>query len=179
MRKVCGFTLIELVVVLAMIAITLAIAGPVMDSIVGNNRSSAYANSLLSALRLARSEAVMRGEPVALCAMNDPADPSAGCASDWTGGWMLFTDSETTTPGALGGSESVLKVWDEALPGATIEDPDASSQGFVRFLPNGSRDPANGASRLRVRFAGCTGQQNRLLIISNTGFVEVVPSVCS
>ncbi len=178
MRKVSGLTLIELVTVLAVTAILLAVVTPSVESILANNRSSAYANDLLSALRLARAEAINRGVSMSLCARASSTSTSS-CGLTWSNGWMLFTDGRGGAgAGTLASSgEEVVKVWPAPKGSATIVTTPANT-GYVRFLPNGGRDQSNGASALAIRFADCTGNQDRTLAVSPTGFVDVSKNAC-
>ena len=75
-----GFTLIELMVTVAVLAIIIAFAVPSFVNLVENSRVTTQANTLLAAMNLARSEAIKQGVPVSV--QNKPADFSAG--------WCVF-----------------------------------------------------------------------------------------
>ena len=62
-----GFTLIELLLVLSVLAVIATIAAPSMRSLLQVNYLRLESGRLLTALNLARSEAIMRNEPVSLC----------------------------------------------------------------------------------------------------------------
>lgn len=86
-----GFTMLELMIGLAVAAILITVAVPGMASLMRSNQASATINEMIYALRLARSEAVTRKLPVAVCASDDDGDACGG-GNDWTQGWMVFTD---------------------------------------------------------------------------------------
>ncbi len=65
-----GFTLIELLVTIAILAIILAFAAPSFVNLIENSRVSTQANTLLTAVNLARSEAVKQGIPMSI--QNEP-----------------------------------------------------------------------------------------------------------
>lgn len=65
-----GFTLVELMVAIAIMAIVIAFAVPSFEQIRNGNRLSSGANDLLTALQLARTEAIRRNRAVTFCPTN-------------------------------------------------------------------------------------------------------------
>ncbi|WP_455374925.1 GspH/FimT family pseudopilin [Kaarinaea lacus] len=98
-----GFTLIEMLVVLAIVAIIVTLSTP-LSNIYRQNRVSTQVQEFVSALNVARNEAVSRGIPVSICIPNQTVnndgdtvftcDNSAGATADWSTGWIVFTDSD-------------------------------------------------------------------------------------
>jgi prepilin-type N-terminal cleavage/methylation domain-containing protein len=94
-----GFTLMELMVVLALVAAIMAIGVPSFREFTRNNRMVTMANDFLTGIQVARTEAIKRqvvSGGVALCASNNPDDDNPTCLSkDDTNfnGWVVFVDS--------------------------------------------------------------------------------------
>ncbi len=105
--KQTGFTLIELMVTIAVLGILLSIAIPAFQNMVLNSRITAQANQAITALNYARSEAVKRAAPVTVCSTNG----GAACAgsTNWSTGWMVFADADGD--GTVDAGEAVLRVW--------------------------------------------------------------------
>lgn len=69
-RHSAGFTLVELMIVVAILAIIAAIAAPSFRTMIQNNRLTAAVNDVAGALQYARSEAVRRGRDVQVSALD-------------------------------------------------------------------------------------------------------------
>lgn len=75
-----GFTLVELMITIAVLAIVLAIAVPSFQAIINRNRLVSASNEVVAALQLARMEAIRRNSRVELC----PSTNGTGCSgADW------------------------------------------------------------------------------------------------
>lgn len=96
-RRLDGFTLLELMVTLAVAAILVTIAIPSYRGLVQRNALTASVNDLVGDLNYARSEAVTRGQSVYLCQSSDQA--SCTKDSDWGKGWIVYAPAPpTVTP---------------------------------------------------------------------------------
>lgn len=84
MKRSIGFTVIELMVVLAIATILMGVGVPSFWSVIQNQRMCTAVNDFFASINLARSEAIQRGARVDLV----PADSG----SDWTKGWIVFID---------------------------------------------------------------------------------------
>lgn len=80
-----GYSLIEMLVVLAVAAILLAVGVPGFRAMLENQRVRIAANDFFIALNVTRSEAIQRGRRVDLV----PAD-----GLDWASGWVIFVDAD-------------------------------------------------------------------------------------
>src|SRR5688572_12909073 len=91
-----GFSLMELMVVLALAGVILAIGAPNFNSFRANSRLTGAANDFLTAVQAARTEAVKRGLPVSICASDTPSDDDAECADIADSeGWIVFVDPDS------------------------------------------------------------------------------------
>lgn len=89
-----GFTLMELMIVLALAGVILAIGAPNFNEFRRNNRLTGVGNDLLGAVQTARNEAIKRQVPVAVCPSADPADEDATCSGGAFRGWIVFADPD-------------------------------------------------------------------------------------
>ncbi|HNR92202.1 MAG TPA: GspH/FimT family pseudopilin [Dokdonella sp.] len=89
-----GFTLMELMIVLALAAVILAIGAPNFNEFRRNNRLTGVGNDLLGAVQTARNEAIKRQVPVAVCASANPGDDDAACSDGDYTGWIVFADPD-------------------------------------------------------------------------------------
>ncbi|HLS05374.1 MAG TPA: GspH/FimT family pseudopilin [Wenzhouxiangella sp.] len=86
-----GFTVIELLIVVTITAALLVIAVPNFRDLVKRNQMTNTSNGLVTALQLARSEAVKRKKKIVVCASDTAADTPV-CGSDWHQGWLVLDD---------------------------------------------------------------------------------------
>lgn len=117
-KRILGFTLLELMVVLAITVILALIAAPAMSSLIASQRLRAMASDLYLALEKTRSEAVKRNASVTL------AYRSGG----WTSGWQILDPADPTTNPAL-------EVWPASGSAMVTTSPGSLAQ--VVFNPNG------------------------------------------
>jgi type IV fimbrial biogenesis protein FimT len=89
-----GFTLIELMVAIAIAALLVAMAIPNFSVSIKNSRLTAKANDLMVGLKMARQTAISRSVPTFVCHSNN-ADTNTpicgGPGSDWNTGFILYS----------------------------------------------------------------------------------------
>lgn len=143
MKKSCsgGFTLIELMVTVAVAAILLSIALPSYQTFVLNGRMAAQSNDFLKALQLARSEAVKRGTLVSVCKSANNATCAPG--GTWAQGWIVFVDGGVA--GTVDGADVLIRVF-PALSGNSTLVGSANVADFVSYQPSGATSLAAGAN---------------------------------
>lgn len=89
-----AFTLIEVLVTIAIAAIVLALAAPSFQAMLLNNRIKAKTDGLISTLNYARNTALTQSVGVSVCPVGTLN--STSCGLDWALGWMAIQDASGT-----------------------------------------------------------------------------------
>lgn len=125
-------------------AILLAIAVPSFQGLIASNQLTSRTNELVSALNLARSEAIRRGTRVTVC----KSSTGTACAStgDWEQGWIAFVDTTRTgtSTASLDSGETVLQV-QQAVSGTTLIKGSPNVTSYVSFGADGRPRTLGGA----------------------------------
>ena len=118
-----GFTLIEILITLVIAAIVLGIGIPSFTEFSRSSRLSSDFKQTLGDLVYARSEAVVRNAPIAMC----PSVNQSTCSNstDWNTGWIMFVDdgngSGTAANRVKDGTEQLLRIGEKKAAGFTVD----------------------------------------------------------
>lgn len=82
-----GVTLVELMIVIALLAIMAQIAVPAWQSFIAKTRSQALQHSVIRAVQSARAQAITTRNSIELCGSSN----GEACSSNWSNGWMIRT----------------------------------------------------------------------------------------
>ena len=99
-----GFTAIELMVVIAIVAILAALAGPSFRDLMDGYRVRLATEEVTNTVYYARSEAIKRGGLVSV-----RKNCATGSAQEWACGWIVFTDSNND--GIRNGTDMILQTF--------------------------------------------------------------------
>ncbi len=180
MRTERAFTMLELIIVIAIAAVLLTIAVPGMRNFVLASERSEASTSLYGALVEARSEAIARNASVLLC----PRDPTSSNTSpkcqasgaDWTHGWVLLRDANNN--GVLDtGEPAALDV---------IASGDPTDRAFAisvlpatpSYLSFSSSGRPSVASTLKLCKTGDNSFQGRIIYVDLGGHIALAPYTC-
>ena len=159
-----GFTLIELMVTIAVLGLLLSIAVPSFEQVMADSRRTSDVNELLLSLNLARSEALKRGSHVTICKSSNGTS-CAGAATPWSKGWIVFVNNGSANVDTVDAGEEILLAKSE-LSKNIVVTPNAAVTNFARFRPDGRVDGAaaftvcddRGIAHARGVFISATGR---------------------
>ena len=160
-RNYAGFSLIEFVIVIAIMAILLGIAAPAFTAIINDYRISSTINRFNGILSYARSEATKRIQRTMVCKSADGNNCDNSIA--WHDGWMVFVDTDGDRTRSAG--ETILLVQQKLDRNITMSYSAFPSDNYVIYY-------ANGLSMGNGTFTFCSPHgedQPRALVLYKTG----------
>ncbi len=155
-----GFTLIELFVTIAIAGIVLSIAVPSFQNTIRNARLTANINQVVTALNLARSEAIKRNLPVSV----------RRSSTEWESGWTVFVDIDGDGINDAG-DDTLLRVFDALPNNYTLR---TTNFNRITYQPSGMS--GNGSFVLCDSNDGNTTPEantSRLVIINTAGRIRM------
>ncbi len=159
-----GFTLLELLVTIAVAAILLGIGIPSLQTTIASNRLAAQTNALISTLAFARTEAMKRGAQVVVCRSKTGTSCTTGSGTGgWEQGWIVTADSLGSP-----GTTEVLAT-QAALAGGNTLTGDNNLSNRVTYTAQGMSTTFGTLSLCDAKRAG----YKREIIIASTGRARV------
>ncbi len=137
MKKANGFTLIELMVTIAIAAILLGVGVPSFTNMIVGNRLATQTNELISGINLARSEAVKRNRTVNFCRAADANATVCAGAGTWEHWIILAGANNVVRRGAINRFSNTLGVTSTLPGGNLLLGPDGLARTTGGALANG------------------------------------------
>ena len=179
-----GFTLIELIITLAIAGIVLGIAIPSFSGAISNSRLTTSANELMTALNIAKSEAIKRGYQITV-------RRKGATSTQWDTGWDVFVDEDGDNAFADDGDATVcetnadgspaedclLRTYDALPTGFTLRTGGSTFKDYVAYLPSGMSKGAVGDT-----FRLCNGTdttKSRAIVLNTVGRAYVTSPAAS
>ncbi len=157
-----GFTLMELMVTIAIVAILATVGVPAFNNLIHDGAASTEGNTLLGAIQLARSEATKRGVSMWIV-------PQTG--TNWQGGWEVRVDDGDTTFDSS--KDSLLRRFDG------IKSTVTASHSQLRIAANGTLAVPTSTSTFKLKPSGCQNDEQRLLTVRVSGRASLSRISCN
>lgn len=180
--KLQGFTLIELIITVTIAAILVGLAIPSFISTIKSNRLTTYTNEFVSALNLARSEAIKRGRQVTITR-------EGGTTSQvWEGGWWVFIDVQDSISNPLNDfwddgdsnfcetnsdgvptEDCLLKVFEGLANNYRLRTGNTSYKDYASYLPNGMKGNSGLGDTFTLCYDSAGSTESRTITINYVG----------
>ncbi|MFA7526735.1 MAG: GspH/FimT family pseudopilin [Ottowia sp.] len=169
-----GFTLIEMMVVIAITAILILIGMPSLRFLMERNAIASQVNTFIGSVTLARSEAIKRNASVVLCRSEnadtaDEQDLSCATTGDWKSGWIVFMTHDSTSNFDPGEGDVLLRVQGPFKDSGGIQQ---SQYKRIQFRNSGIA--SSGVSSFTFDSVSKNTAQMRRVCVSITGRVRLI-----
>ena len=134
-----GLTVIELMIALVLLAILMTLAAYPMGKLVHGTRVKVRAGQVVTALNLARNEAILRSAVVSMCPHERIESGVPHCGADYAAGWVVFVNPEGNRLIEKPAKE-VIRVYTGLPPGYLVTNRAGSrlADDLVSYYPDGS-----------------------------------------
>jgi type IV fimbrial biogenesis protein FimT len=165
-----GFTIIELMIVMAIAGIFAAIAGPNMTILIDNLRTASLQSDLMSDLSLARSTAATRNVNVHVCPAN--SEVNCGNSNNWNRGWHIFIDGNGDNAWDSASEELLRTFIVNNNAEMTVQNSGGGGVGYVMFERNTGYHSWNPDISFKICGANNYDTSTRTIILSGSGRVQ-------
>jgi type IV fimbrial biogenesis protein FimT len=181
--KRLGFTLVELMITLAITGILMSVGIPSFNSMISSTRLTSYANEFVTALNLARSEAVKRGVSVTVRKVDNYSSTKKGAEVNWEDGrdvnwedgWNVFTDANSDGKFDTG-TDVLIKTFAPLQSSYTLQGNGSIFPDYILFKSSGQSNTLGGSFVICNDSDGLAvpkANTSRLIIVNATGRVRM------
>lgn len=177
---ILGFTLIELLVTISIAAILLGVAIPSFITTIDSNRLATITNEFVTALNMARSEAIKRGMQVTVVR-------KGATSGEWQSGWDVFLDSDgnnafnddADSTLCEAGEDCLLRTYESLPSGYTLSTGNSTYEDYASYSPSGMSTVVVGDTFTLCSSSG-SNKPRRTITINATGRprINATPGTC-
>ena len=175
MKRLAGFSLVELLLVVTVMLITMTVAVPSFANLIAANEMTSQINRFIGGLYYARSEAIKRQQRVVICRSSDGQECAPTGA--WDQGWLIYVDRNNDAQHDV--TEPVLNIQRRIGTGTLIGNRMVSS--YLSYRPDGVARSISGALQMGT-FVVCDQrgyESGKAIILAHTGRVRTVAATKS
>ncbi len=174
-RGANGWTLVELLVALAIGAALVTLAIPSYHAWIADQKLVNHARALATSMSVARSEAIKRGFRVNLCKSADLRSCATG--GSWDAGFLMYVD--VNRDGTVDAGEPILKIEGPAAEGIRVSA-NAPIDDYVSYTSLGQARMLSGALQMGTMRVCLRGRAELQVVLANSGRVRIqkTSSVC-
>ncbi len=171
--RVRGFTLVELMVVIAIVAVLLAVGLPSFRDTLQRNRVATLSNEIVGSLSLARNEAIRTTRGGGVCASSD----GATCGNDWNAGWLVWANAGVAN-GTLDAGDEIVRVIDAHPNMRIVATVSGAATGTIAF---DSRGRASAPALINMRPDSCPAGRKlvRQMRVNAVGQIQTTQADCA
>jgi type IV fimbrial biogenesis protein FimT len=169
-RLAKGFTLVELMVTISVLAVLMAVGIPSFQGVIASSRVTTATNDFMATLAQARSNAIRRGARVTVCKSADGA--TCVTTGGWEQGWIMFNDDNHSAVNPSVDSGETITFSSPALTNGIVMK---GNMDYVSFGADGLPKNMNGSGyfgtiRICSTVASLSSDKRaRDLVINRTG----------
>ena len=173
-RSSAGFTLVELMITIAIAAIGMTLAYPSFTSVLRSNRVATATNSLIASFNLARTEAIRSNSGAGVC---PSGDGSACSGNDWNAGVLVFGDNDST--GVWSTGDTAIRYF-EAKPALSLAAAPTGGTAAVPAVAFDRRGRVASAIDVVLRPTDCpdNAELQRRVHVSRSGQTRMSKEAC-
>lgn len=165
-----GFTLVEMLVTVAIAAILAAVAVPMLSGFLARSQMNAVVNDFTGAMQYARMEAVSRNRCVSVCRRAEASQTCAASDGSWRAGWLVFENPNCS--GSVDATDppagTLLRARDPGPESMAINAISGDAPEVIVFTPRGI--VLNGFTTMAFTDTrGSNGAGERVIAVSRTG----------
>jgi prepilin-type N-terminal cleavage/methylation domain-containing protein len=168
-----GYTMLEVLMVVAIAAILVAVAMPSLQDTISRNARDSIQLDLLTSLALARTQAVTLSVTASVCHSANQTSCSNSAGSDWNDGWLVFSDFDSDGVIDSADGDEILQVHPAANGVVAIELLNSSNNTitdeFVQFDNDGFLNNSTGGAYFKFCDPDNTAANSRAIWVTNSG----------
>ncbi|PJK12852.1 pre-pilin like leader sequence [Lysobacteraceae bacterium NML07-0707] len=167
-----GFTLVELMVTLAVLGVLVSVGYPSFQGVIRSNRVATTTNELVASVALARSTAIRTSLGAGICKSNDQ-NSCGGDGVSWNDGWLVWEDSNLN--GKKDSGETILS-YTQGRSNLQVDGP--ASEGITFDGRGRRRNAADQQLSIQPEDCQATEQLRQVLTVNYSGQVRSKKSAC-